>query len=504
MTESGTNETPEKTKLFVGGLQSANGGCLATEEQLTTYFKKWGNVVNFQLIKDQNQKSKGYGFVTFETGVEADECLKYNGHAYDNKQITVKPCNDKQNRRPYHSRHGMVQSPGGGGGYNQGGGGGYGGGHHHHRPHGNHNFNQMIHMRNNHHGGPRGVYGGGYGGPHDPRLNYGAHHNQYPINLSENESIKSNSSNKKKSDDELQVFVGGLPPTANEDDLAKHFAKFGLVDHVSVAKDKNGGDGHKGFAFITFQDKQSREKSLHQPEHRINNRQVKVEAKRPSQNRRDPNLNRNQNRSGNYNQSPRSQKSYSQGGDRNGRQSVENRIENGISPDPRNYQQGPMAPQMITPHGQYQMVQHQNLNNYHPMYPQQSQQQMIYNQHQFNHYQLPNQIHQHQFHQFINQQGQDGNIYPSYMVQPHHFIQPMMMAPHPHVSPNQPPMSQSPQSGQSGGYYMNHPGAPPGGVMAIPQVQHHGGNIQQTTPPQQQAGTPTSPNNSHGRSPSTH
>ena len=46
------------------------------------------------------------------------------------------------------------------------------------------------------------------------------------------------------------------PPTANEDDLAKHFAKFGLVDHVSVAKDKNGGDGHKGFAFITFQDKQ--------------------------------------------------------------------------------------------------------------------------------------------------------------------------------------------------------------------------------------------------------
>ena len=64
-------------------------------------------------------------------------------------------------------------------------------------------------MRNNH--GPRGVYGGGYGGPHDPRLNYGSsHHNQYPINLSENESIKSNSSNKKKSDDELQVFVGGL------------------------------------------------------------------------------------------------------------------------------------------------------------------------------------------------------------------------------------------------------------------------------------------------------
>ena len=39
-------------------------------------------------------------------------------------------------------------------------------------------------------------------------------------------------------------------------DLQKHFEKFGLVDHISVAKDKNGGEGHKGFAFVTFVDKQ--------------------------------------------------------------------------------------------------------------------------------------------------------------------------------------------------------------------------------------------------------
>ena len=39
-------------------------------------------------------------------------------------------------------------------------------------------------------------------------------------------------------------------------DLQKHFEKFGIVDHISVAKDKNGGEGHKGFAFVTFVDKQ--------------------------------------------------------------------------------------------------------------------------------------------------------------------------------------------------------------------------------------------------------
>lgn len=46
------------------------------------------------------------------------------------------------------------------------------------------------------------------------------------------------------------------PLNASEVDLQKHFEKFGLVDHISVAKDKNGGEGHKGFAFVTFVDKQ--------------------------------------------------------------------------------------------------------------------------------------------------------------------------------------------------------------------------------------------------------
>ena len=52
------------------------------------------------------------------------------------------------------------------------------------------------------------------------------------------------------------------PLNASEVDLQKHFEKFGLVDHISVAKDKNGGEGHKGFAFVTFVDKQVEHWSL--------------------------------------------------------------------------------------------------------------------------------------------------------------------------------------------------------------------------------------------------
>ena len=61
-----------------------------------------------------------------------------------------------------------------------------------------------------------------------------------------------------RNDDELQVFVGGLPHNAGEKDLSNHFSRFGIVDHVSVAKDKQGGEGHKGFAFVTFANKEVR------------------------------------------------------------------------------------------------------------------------------------------------------------------------------------------------------------------------------------------------------
>ena len=53
-----------------------------------------------------------------------------------------------------------------------------------------------------------------------------------PHNQSENESIKSNSSNKKRQDDELQVFVGGLESALIK--LRKCYCiKFSRLDHYS-------------------------------------------------------------------------------------------------------------------------------------------------------------------------------------------------------------------------------------------------------------------------------
>ena len=59
-------EEEQSRKLFIGGLSFDT-----TDDDLANHFSKWGNVTDHIVIKDSNtQKSKGFGFVTFETEEE--------------------------------------------------------------------------------------------------------------------------------------------------------------------------------------------------------------------------------------------------------------------------------------------------------------------------------------------------------------------------------------------------------------------------------------------------
>ena len=42
------------------------------------------------LTQDNQQKAKGYGFVTFEDVQAATDCLNFDNHVFDNKPIAVK------------------------------------------------------------------------------------------------------------------------------------------------------------------------------------------------------------------------------------------------------------------------------------------------------------------------------------------------------------------------------------------------------------------------------
>lgn len=66
-----------------------------TDDQLRDFFKEAGMVTYARIIKDRDtQRSRGFGFVEFETDREADEAIKkFDGVAFGKRNIVVKIAN---------------------------------------------------------------------------------------------------------------------------------------------------------------------------------------------------------------------------------------------------------------------------------------------------------------------------------------------------------------------------------------------------------------------------
>jgi cold-inducible RNA-binding protein len=101
-------------KLYVGNLSFAT-----TELDLQDLFGQVGNVVDVKIIQDKfTGKSRGFGFVTMESGEAATEAInKFNGYSLDNRALTV---NEARPPEPRQDRFFPSEARGGGGG---GGGG---------------------------------------------------------------------------------------------------------------------------------------------------------------------------------------------------------------------------------------------------------------------------------------------------------------------------------------------------------------------------------------------
>ncbi|XP_071782115.1 cold-inducible RNA-binding protein B-like isoform X2 [Centroberyx gerrardi] len=107
----------DEGKLFVGGLSFDT-----TEQSLEDVFSKYGQISEVVVIKDrETQRSRGFGFVTFENPDEAkDAMMAMNGKSLDGRQIRV----DQAGK----SSGGGRSGGGFRGGSSGGGGGGYFGG----------------------------------------------------------------------------------------------------------------------------------------------------------------------------------------------------------------------------------------------------------------------------------------------------------------------------------------------------------------------------------------
>ncbi|CAH0730490.1 unnamed protein product, partial [Brenthis ino] len=94
-TTAGTT-SPSPSKLFVGGLSWQT-----SSEKLREYFAMFGAVTDVLIMKDPvTQRSRGFGFITFQEASSVDKVLAVPVHTLDGKRIDPKHATPKSAPKP--------------------------------------------------------------------------------------------------------------------------------------------------------------------------------------------------------------------------------------------------------------------------------------------------------------------------------------------------------------------------------------------------------------------
>lgn len=81
-------------KLFVGNLSWE-----VTSDDLKAFFSSFGNVIDAVVIKDKmTGRSRGFGFVEFETEAEAQKALEGNGKDLKGRNMNVNMAKPQEDR----------------------------------------------------------------------------------------------------------------------------------------------------------------------------------------------------------------------------------------------------------------------------------------------------------------------------------------------------------------------------------------------------------------------
>jgi len=264
-------------KVFVGNLNYDT-----TEEDLKNAFSKAGKVVEAKVVR-RGYRSKGYGFVEFETEDGAKKAVEVlDKSSLNERDINVQVStstgtkvgsgergtgngNAPQRRYNNNNNYGYRQGGGGGGGgggyqgpsnygYRQGGGGGGGGGGYQGgRSTRGGNQRRVYFLRNNYDNGNNRRFSnrGPYRGGNYERRGGQNNNSQYT------KSVKR--TNVEKIESKTTVFVANLPFAVNDEDLIKLFDKCGPIKTAHVVKNKGRS---KGYGFIEFESNDGQAKAL--------------------------------------------------------------------------------------------------------------------------------------------------------------------------------------------------------------------------------------------------
>lgn len=95
-------EDDSDRKVFVGNLAWATD-----EHSLTRGFSHIGPIVDSHVVRNQHdQRSRGFGFITFEDGASAQRALQeMEGTYIDGRDIRVQPAKKRQARSNYNQSY---------------------------------------------------------------------------------------------------------------------------------------------------------------------------------------------------------------------------------------------------------------------------------------------------------------------------------------------------------------------------------------------------------------
>ncbi|KAI1710353.1 RNA recognition motif domain-containing protein [Ditylenchus destructor] len=82
---SGNKDLDDKYRIFVGGLLKVTSGAT-----LHHHFSKFGDIFACYIVRDDDNLSKGFGYVTYKSQDSLDRALNSQPHSIDNKVVFVK------------------------------------------------------------------------------------------------------------------------------------------------------------------------------------------------------------------------------------------------------------------------------------------------------------------------------------------------------------------------------------------------------------------------------
>lgn len=93
---------PKTKKIFVGGIPTS-----LTKEEFKSFFSTFGKVVEHQIMQDQGGRSRGFGFITFDSEQVVDNVLS-QGKMIElgGKQVEIKKAEPKQDMPERRSKYG--------------------------------------------------------------------------------------------------------------------------------------------------------------------------------------------------------------------------------------------------------------------------------------------------------------------------------------------------------------------------------------------------------------